>query len=153
MNDNAASATETRSRSELVDANVEAWNTRDGEAVLASMAPGATYIEPKLPEPVSGEAFVDYVQSLATAFPDYVFTWQTFEAPERVTLHWTMSGTFTGPLDGLPGPTGASFALPGVSLYEVGAEGITDIEVYFDQVGFLSQLGIGIDLSVGAPSA
>lgn len=150
MNDKPAPA--VGSPAELVDAYMAAWNTRDGAAIVDSLAPGGTYVDPMLPGAVSGEALAGYVQALATAMPDYEFTWETFEGAERVTLQWTMRGTWTGPMAGLPEPTGASFALRGLDIMEVGPEGITAVEGYFDTAGFLRQLGIEITMGAGASS-
>lgn len=151
MNDKPTSA--GGSPAQLVDAYMAAWNSRDGAAVVDSLAPAGTYIDPMLPGAVSGEALAGYVQTLAAAMPDYSFTWETFEGAERVMLQWTMRGTWTGPMPGLPEPTGASFALRGLDIIEVGPEGISAIEGYFDTAGLLRQLGIEMIMAAGKPSA
>lgn len=150
MNDKSAPA--VGSPAQLVDAYIAAWNSRDGAAVVDSLAPGGTYVDPMLPGAVSGETLAGFVQGLAAAIPDYAFTWQTFEGAERVTLQWTMRGTWTGPMPGLPEPTGASFALRGLDIIEIGPEGISAVEGYFDTAGLLRQLGVEMTMGAGQSS-
>lgn len=151
MNNQSAPTNPGASPSLLVEAYLAAWNSRDGARVVASLAPGGTYVDPLLPGPVSGDALAGYVATLTTAMPDLAFTGETFDSGQHVTLRWTMTGSFTGPLPGVPGPTGASFALPGLDIIEVGPDGINSVDGYFDQLTLLRQLGVDVTLSAGEP--
>lgn len=152
-NQSASSATATvASPTQLVEAYVAAWNARDGAAVVAALAPGGTYVDPGLPEPVSGDALVGYITTLATAIPDFAFTTESFECGQHVMLHWIMTGTYTAPMPGLPEPTGAWFTLHGLDMIEIGADGIVSVDNYFDQLNWLLQLGIDVSLSVREPA-
>ena len=68
-----------------------------------------------------------------------------------VFVPWRLQGTFTGPLPGMPGPTGATFDLPAVDVITVGPEGIVSVVGYFDQKTYLEQLGLQV--VIAAPEA
>jgi hypothetical protein len=51
-----------------------------------------------------------------------------------------MTGTQTGPLNGLP-PTEARIKLPGIDVISVGDKGLLSVEGYFDQRTLIEQLG------------
>lgn len=148
MSDQSSQSATTASPIELVDAYVTAWNTRDGDAVVAALAPGATFVNSSLPGPVSGDELAGYVNGLATAFPDFEFTSKSYGCNGEAFLRWTLRGTYTGTFSGVPGPTGASFELRGVSFFRFGPEGITSDEVVFDQMDLLQQLGVAVQLSI-----
>lgn len=131
-----------------VDAYMEAWNTRNGAAVIATLAPGGTYSDPLLPGPVSGDALAGYVSAFAAAMPDLRFIWSVYECTDHAFALWTLSGTHTGELPGVPGPTGASFELPGSDFFSFGEHGITSIVGYFDQMTLYRQLGIDVQLLI-----
>lgn len=132
----------------LVDAYVEAWNTRDGAAVVATLAPGGTYLDPLLPGPASGDVLAGFVSALAAAIPDFRFTWSVYDCTDHAFALWMMSGTHTGELPGVPGPTGASFELPGSDFFSFDEHGITSVVGYFDQMTLFRQLGIDAQLSI-----
>lgn len=150
MNEQSASSSTTTATStmQLLDNYAAAWNTRDGAAVVASLAPGGTYVNPQMPAPASGDELAGYIAALATAFPDFAFTYEAFDCGQQAFIHWTMTGTYTGPLPGVPGPTGASFTIRGLDRLEIDADGIRSVDNYFDQVNQLQQLGINVELSV-----
>ena len=51
----------------------EAWRQRDAGAVLETLAPGGTYQDPTTAGPLTGGAFLAYMQGLWAAFPDLDF--------------------------------------------------------------------------------
>lgn len=148
MNSQSASASTATSTKQLIDNYAAAWNSRDGAAVVASLAPGGTYVNPQLPGPASGDELAGYITALATAIPDYAFTYESWDCGQQAFVHWTMTGTYTGPMPGLPGPTGASFTLRGLDRLEIDEEGIRSVDNYFDQVGYAQQLDIEVTLSL-----
>ena len=131
-----------------VAAYVAAWNSHDGAAVVDSLAPGATYVDPLLPGPVSGEGLASDVAALAAAVPDLTFLEEeTIVEADRVALAWLVTGSYTGSaLPGLPGPTGAACQLHGVDLIDVGPEGIRSVVGHFDQLAMLRQLGVDVQI-------
>ncbi len=126
---------------ELVRAYLQAWNDHDGPAVVATLVEGGTYVDPTLPAPIGGQVLADYVAGLAAAFPDLRFdVGQLTAEGDRVVAQWRMHGTKTGPLPGVPQPTGGTCDLPGVDVITVGLGGIVSVVGYFDQKTFVEQL-------------
>jgi steroid delta-isomerase-like uncharacterized protein len=127
----------------MAQAYMQAWNDHDGAAVVATFADGGTYVDPTLPGPVGGQALADYVAGLAAAFPDLSFeVGQLTAEDDRVVVPWRMHGTNTGPLPGVPEPTGGTCDLPGVDVITVGSGGLMSVVGYFDQKTFAEQLGL-----------
>jgi steroid delta-isomerase-like uncharacterized protein len=54
---------------------------------------------------------------------------------------WTMSGTHTGPMRGIP-PTGKRFSMPGMSIMRVRDGKIVEGWHNYDMLGLLQQLGV-----------
>jgi SnoaL-like domain len=78
---------------------LQAWKDHDGQAVVETLAEGGTYVDPTLPEPLSGNDLKAYIEALAAAFPDLHFVAESIIADGgRVVLQWRMTGTNTGPL-------------------------------------------------------
>ena len=138
----------TNSPVQRVEAYLAAWNAHDGAAVVDEFAAGGTYVDPFLPGPLAGDNIAGYVTALATAMPDLAFTKEAILATgNRVVLAWLMTGTYTGPLEGLPGPTGATGELRGVDLIDVRPDGILSVVGYFDQITMLRGLGLDVQIS------
>ena len=123
----------------------QAWMRRDASAVLETMAPAGTYQDPTTPGPLGGQAFRGYMQQLWAAFPDLGFELGRVQALDDRTVHgeWTMTGTNTGSLQGLP-PTGKAVRLPGIDVIAVGPEGIERVLGYFDSAQLPRQLGLDV---------
>ena len=123
----------------------QAWMRRDAGAVLETIAPGGTYQDPATPGPLAGEALRGYLRQLWAAFPDLGFELGRVHALDDHTVHgaWTMLGTNTGSLHGLP-PTGRPVRLPGIDVIDVGSEGITRVTGYFDSALLPRQLGLDV---------
>lgn len=131
------------SRHDAVDGYLAAWNARDGAAVVAALAPGATYEDPSSGGPISGDALAAYVGGLVGALPDLAFDEVSrFAAADAITVEWSMRGTFTGMLQGAFG-TGAHGVLPGIDVFRFDDEDrITSVRGYFDQKQFVEGIGL-----------
>lgn len=128
---------------EVVQAYLQGWNDHNGKAVVATLAEDGTYVDPTLAGPIGGQTLAEYVDGLAAAFPDLSFDIEQLTAEgDRVVAQWRMHGTNTGPLPGLPGPTGRTCDLPGIDVITVGPGGITSVVGYFDQKTFADQLAV-----------
>ena len=139
-----------RSPVEVAQAYIQAWNAHDGEAVVRTFADDGTYVDPTLPEPLSGDGIKGLVDALVTGWPDLTFETEGIVADgDRVVLQWRMTGTNDGPLPGMSTPTGGRSNLPGIDVIAVGPDGITSVVGYFDQITLLAQLGL--DVQVGPP--
>jgi SnoaL-like domain len=76
----------------------EAWNARDGDAVVAALTDGGTYEDPTTGGPISGDALAANVDGLVAGFPDLHFVVGTV-APTSDTsaaAEWRMQGTNSG---------------------------------------------------------
>ena len=131
-----------RTPTELVQDYAAAWNAHDGAAVAALV--GGSYVDPTLPEPLSGPAVAAMVDGLCAAFPDLRFEHvSSTEQGDRVVFEWRMHGTNDGaPLPGAPAPTGGTIDLAGVDVITTSAGRIVDVVGYFDQKAFVEQLGL-----------
>jgi len=122
----------------------EAWNSGDPAAVVRSMAPGGTYEDPTTGGPVGGQALAEYVGGLLAAFPDMRFAPGTVvDDGDRVAATWTMTGTHTGPMRGMP-PTGRSVRLTGMDMITADAGGVHRVEGWFDGGAIPRQLGMRV---------
>jgi heme-degrading monooxygenase HmoA len=126
----------------VVEAYAAAWNAHDGAAVAALV--GGSYVDPTLPEPLSGDAIAAMVDGLCAAFPDLRFeTLGTYVDGRTTTFHWRMQGTNDGTaLPGAPAPTGGTIDLPGVDIITTDGDRIVDVVGFFDQKTFVEQLGL-----------
>lgn len=130
---------------EKARAYFDAWNARDPEAVVTSMASGGTYQDPQTPQPVSGPALAGYVGGLLDAFPDLSFelVGVTPTGDNSVSAQWIMRGTNNGSMRGLP-PTGKSIELYGADFLETSDEGVTKVVGYFDSGVIPRQIGMQV---------
>ncbi len=91
---------------EPVERYFDAWNSHDGGAIAACFDSGGGYADP-----VSGQlpplGIAAYASGLFSAFPDLRFELHVTAVDEPyVVAQWTMTGTQSGPFNGLP-PTEA----------------------------------------------
>jgi steroid delta-isomerase-like uncharacterized protein len=76
------------------------------------------------------------------AMPDGTMTLEDVVAEDdRVAYRWTMRGTQTGPMRGIP-PTGKSFVMSGMTVMRIADGKIVAGWHNFDMVGMLQQLGV-----------
>lgn len=85
-------------------------------------------------------------QAFLTAVPDQRLELiRSFEVGDTLIVEGVYSGTHTGPLVGASGTipaTGNAFAFPFVDIFEVRAGKCVSHRIYWDNVTFLSQLGV-----------
>ena len=130
-----------------------AWNEHDPEAVAEQFAPGGTYVDPAVGDPIRGPEVGEFVAETVRGFPNVRFEERrvvTVDEGDELVLvaEWTMHGTHAGPFDGLP-PTGNEVALDGVDVVTISDDGITSITGYFDQRAFTAQLGLTFPAGLG----
>lgn len=123
---------------------IEAWNARSPTAITESFAEGGTYADPATGGPLKGAAIADFAAGLFAAFPDLSFAINSIaESASGVILEWTMRGTNTGSLRGLP-PTGACITQPGIDVIRVSGDKVASVRGYFDRQTMLEQLGLQV---------
>jgi steroid delta-isomerase-like uncharacterized protein len=125
-----------------------AWNSHDAGAIAAAFHPSGVYSNPAAGSPLTGAAIAGYTQGLFTAIPDFkVDVVSVAPVNDHVLAEqWVIKGTWTkafpgGPLAGVP-PTGKSFAVPGAGFLDIKDGKIMSDTIYFDQMSFLTQIGV-----------
>ena len=120
-----------------------AITARDVEAAVACWAPGGVERMPFAEEVTAPDGIRDFLHELLRAFPDYrAEAIETFPAPpDRVIVHFRVTGTFCGgPLRGLQ-PTGYRWDFDGFDVFHVRDGLITRIDLYFDALDLARRTG------------
>ena len=123
----------------------DAWNRRDADAVLATLAAEGTYCDPTSGGRLRGEALKGYMNGLWAAFPDLSFeiASQGLAGENLVAAQWIMRGTNTGSMMGLP-PTGKQVTVSGADFIRVAGAKIQTVDGYFDSRAVPDQLGLQV---------
>jgi predicted ester cyclase len=116
------------------------WSNLQADKSQQAYAPGT-------PGPLNREQSWAYIQGFLTAFPDLHFeTMHPVAQGDSVVLHWTGTGTQTGPLSTPTGntvpPTGKNATVQGSTTFEIKNGKITRSWIYWDMVTLLGQLGL-----------
>lgn len=123
---------------------IDAWNTRSPATINGMFVEGGTYTDPVTKGALTGSAIGGFAEGLFVAFPDLSFEiTSNAESASGVVLEWTMRGTNTGSLSGLP-PTGAGIAQPGIDVIRVSGDRVLSVRGYFDRQTMLEQLGLQV---------
>ena len=130
---------------EISDRYTDALNAHDAEAIGALYADDGVLSDPA-GEFRGPEAIVQYWESFFTAFPDLSGR-DEFKAESGDTAinEWSASGTHSGPLETPEGTipaTGKQATLRGCDAITVQNGRITSHRVYYDQLAFMTQLGL-----------
>lgn len=130
---------------EVAQQYFDGWNSRDPQAVLATLADGGTYQDPATGGPLSGEALVAYMNGLFAGFPDVSFEIVSagLAADDLVAAQWIMRGTNTGPFMDLP-PSGKPIEVTGADFIRVAGDKIQSVTGYFDSRGIPDQIGLQV---------
>ena len=130
---------------DVVQKYFDAWNSRNPEAIAATLSDNGTYEDPTTGGPLTGPAFSQYAGGLISAFPDLNFEVVSASATNDTTVaaQWLMKGTNSGPFGGGP-PTGKTIALPGADFFTLEGEKIRSVKGYFDQRTLVDQLGLQV---------
>lgn len=96
--------------------------------------------------------FAQTITGLRTAFPDIHYTLEDVIGDgDRVAIRWTLRGTQTGELRGLP-PSGKKVINDGAAIFRFANGKIVQATVLTDRLGFLMAVGrIPYDPTFGAP--
>lgn len=137
----------TSSPREAADAGLEAFNAHDLEALAALYRPDAVIVTPDAGELKGREQAAEYNRGFMQAFPDGTTEVVAKHDAGSITIdEWVFRGTNSGPLRAPSGeiipPTGRRVSVRGVDVQTHGAGGVSAHHIYFDQVEFLTQLGL-----------
>lgn len=116
------------------------------EAFKSAIAPDYTRhcqaMPPGLQELHGTEEFFGFLEEFMAAVPDYTDSLSNMIADrDRVAYLSTMRGTQTGPMGGFPA-TGKTFTLVNIIMQRLEEGKIAETWVSWDNVAFLSQLGL-----------
>ena len=130
---------------EVSDRYTELINAHDAEGLAALYADDGVFTDPT-GEYRGREAIVEYWKGFFKAFPD-IGGEDEFEAESGDTAinEWTASGTNDGPLESPEGTlpaTGKRVTIRGCDAMTVRDGRIVSHRVYYDQLSFLTQLGL-----------
>jgi steroid delta-isomerase-like uncharacterized protein len=122
---------------------LQAWNDHNPDAIVSTFVEGGTYVDPTVPNGLTGPAIGQNAAGLFMTFPDLRFDIESIAqtGEDTVAVQWLMCGTNTGPLMGNP-PTGQTIALPGADFIRIESDKVRSVQGYFDQKTFVEHLGL-----------
>ncbi len=143
MREGARAVSELR---EIVERHYEGVNAHDADMAVSVLADDAESILPGAPPMKGRDAFKEYVKVFWTAAPDaYINGQRYFESGDTIIVEGVYGGTHTGPfwtpMATIP-PTGRHFEFPYCDMLQAKDGKVVSHRVYFDQVDFLTQLGL-----------
>jgi steroid delta-isomerase-like uncharacterized protein len=130
----------------LIERHYRNLSTGDVAAEDALFSPAVVTVEPAAGTIQGLDAFKAYLQAFRTAFPDGQHRLTSIvESGSLVAAEGTFIGTQQGALVGAGGelpPTGRQVKLSFADFFEVEGGRIVKHRLYYDQVTFLTQLGL-----------
>ena len=122
---------------------VEFINTGNMEIGREIIAPDVIFYAPTSPEPMTGlEGYAAVLDMMRGAMPDVHWTVEeTIAEGDKVMIRFTMSGTQTHPLMGIPA-TGKSIRVTAMNIYELRDGKIIREHGLPDLFSLLGQLGV-----------
>jgi len=130
----------------LVEKHNQKFNARDTSALAEVFSSDVETTAPGAGTMRGIEPFAAFEQAFFTAFPDGRGHLTTFvESDDTVVVEGRYIGTHTGPMAGPAGaipPTGRRLDLSYCDVFQARDGRIVAHRIYFDQVDFLSQLGL-----------
>jgi steroid delta-isomerase-like uncharacterized protein len=121
----------------------EVWNKQNLSAAELMIAPKYIAHDPATPGDIRGIAgFRQFFHQYTSAFPDQHFTIDDLIAEgDRVVTRWSVEGTQTGPLPGIP-PTGKRIRVTGTTISRIENGKIVEDYIHWDALGMMQQLGV-----------
>ena len=121
----------------------EVLNAGDFSVSDALVADDAKFYTHARPAPFIGPAgFREYIGGVRAGIPDTrVVVHETVAEGDTVIAHWTLHGTHTGNLLGIP-PTGSVVALEALELVHLHDGKLTEIRLLMDGMSIMQQLGV-----------
>ncbi len=132
----------------VIEAVENAIRAKDWDAFRDLHAEDVALHAPDSPEPRKGhDSVIEWYSGFFDGFPDMdVKTLRTFVHGDWVCGEYVVAGTHTGSLPGPEGepipPTNKRVSVPSCTVYRVQGGKVAEVHEYFDQLGFLAQLGL-----------
>ena len=134
---------------EIVEA---VWNTGDTDRLDEFVHDRYVRHEPSRDDPIRGvDGFADFVEDTRRAMPDLHVTVERAYADddgEFVLVEFTLTGTQTGVLDGIP-PTGRRMTIHGATRMHVVDGKVREEYLYYDMAEVRRQLGMTFPAILG----
>ncbi len=129
---------------DIRDLHYRGISTKDLDLVASTVADDVVTLNPQ-GQTRGVDAFRQFAGALFKAAPDaQIRAERTFEAGDTVITEGRYTGTQTGDLEGpggaLPG-SGRKFDFPFVDIMTFTGDKISDHRIYWDNLGFMTQLG------------
>lgn len=126
---------------------IDALNSHNADATVQYFAPNVKGMVPDRPETLNRDQIREYNQRFIRAVPDLHFDIKDMLAQgDKAVVSWVAHGTQKGALDlptgGVIPATNKLIHEPGVTIVEFHDGMITRQDVYWDQVTFLTQIGL-----------
>jgi steroid delta-isomerase-like uncharacterized protein len=119
------------------------WGQGSLDLIDELASPDIIVSYPLLPAPVHGAAaFKEVIRGIRSAMPDVACeVHETIAQGNSVAGRWTMRGTQTGELNGIP-PTGRRVTLTGITIYRIVDGKVVEEFGEENALGLLQQLGV-----------
>ncbi len=126
---------------------IDGFNSHNLETTVQYLADNVKGYDPGTPEPMDKQEIRRYNQRFLDAFPDLHFDLKDLIAQgDKVSVSWVARGTHKSPFKLPTGETipatNKTVHVPGVTVGEIHNGMITRQDIYYDQVTFLTQLGL-----------
>src|SRR6476620_1872351 len=122
------------------------FDKNDIDAAVGAFSEELETVDPGMGTVHGIEPFREYLETFKRAMPDArAIVEQQYESGDTVIVEGRFVGTHTGPLAGDDGdiePTGKAVDLPFADFSRLSDGKIASYHTYYDQVGFLTQLGL-----------
>lgn len=122
----------------------EVWNKKDASAIVSLSTPdmkafGADGVVR------TRESFAEFHRLLLGAMPDlHVTCDQSLQCGDLIAVHWTVTGTHTGTVDGFPPGSGRKIELSGLTMVRVADGRIVEGWDDYDAANLMRQLGASV---------
>ncbi len=128
---------------EAVKKELEALNRQDVEGVMAFYTQDVVFDDISLSEPLRGsQEMREFMQAMYAAFPDlHIDLGLLFGEEGIAAAEYYLTGTHLGDLGEIP-PTGKTFRVKALSVYEYDGQRFTRETFYWDSASMLRQLGL-----------
>ena len=121
----------------------ECWNHGKLNAVSELVAEKCRFHDPVFPSLTSGaDNMRNHIESCRRGFPDLKFRIDdTIAERNEVVLHWTATGTHSGPFLGMQ-PTHRKATVSGTSIFRIEGNKIAEEWAYWNLMTMMEQLGV-----------
>lgn len=125
---------------------IDAFNSHDPARIAAAHAENVVAVVPPDMTLRGREAVTAYITGWVSAFPDsYLEVHEEIVADDTAIQQYTFRGTHTGTLHSPGGEipaTGRALAGRGVEILTVAGDEVAELQLYFDQLQVMTQLGL-----------